>query len=176
MRRTLGSLVALATVASACRNDADGSADVVGAAAPSSSAVPMRPVDRLAPGELAEGNQSAFGIPVPRGMRLDANFADAAHVVGTVRAEDVANYVRERVQVDRVEIGAARTVFPRAFVKGDPSKRVFQIEVIADGPTTRLVIRDLTRPPAEPGLSEEERWRKAGFSPNGEPLNPRELH
>ncbi len=172
MRGALGTLVVLASGLTGCRSETDVVVDAPRADTPVSSA---KPVDRLTPGELAEGNVNAFGIPVPRGMRLDANFADAAHIVGTARAEDVANYVRERVQVERVEIGAARTVFPQAYVKGDPSKRVFRIEVIADGPTTRLVIRDLTRPPAEQGLSEEERWRKAGFSPTGQPLNPREL-
>ena len=32
---------------------------------------------------------------------------------------------------------------------------------------SEMTIRDVTPPPVEPGLSEEERWRKAGFSPQG---------
>ena len=35
-----------------------------------------------------------------------------------------------------------------------------------------LVVRDLTPPPVVPGLSEEERWRRTGLRPNGQPLDP----
>jgi hypothetical protein len=35
-----------------------------------------------------------------------------------------------------------------------------------------MTIRDVTPPPVEPGLSEEERWKKAGFAPDGKPIDP----
>jgi hypothetical protein len=126
-----------------------------------------KPPDRLAPGELGPGKVKVFGFVAPRQMRLERRFPDAAHFVGQARPEAVANYVRERVAVERVEMGAGRTVFPRVAIKGGPEGHVFRIEVVSDTPNTRLVIRDITRPPTTPGLSEAERWKKAGLRPDG---------
>lgn len=112
-----------------------------------------------------------FGFVAPAQLRLERRYPDAAHFVGQARPEAVANYVRERVAVERVEMGAARTVFPRVAIKGGPAGHVFRIEVVNDTPNTRLVIRDITPPPTAPGLSEEERWKKAGFGPNGAQLD-----
>ncbi len=127
----------------------------------------QKPPDRLAPGELAPGKVEVFGFVAPRQMRLERRYPDAAHFVGQARPEAVANYVRERVAVERVEMGAARTVFPRAAIKGGPQGHVFRIEVVTDTPNTRLVIRDITPPPTTPGLTEAERWKKAGLRPDG---------
>lgn len=127
-------------------------------------------VDRLAPGELAPGTQQVFGFAAPRELTLERRFPDAAHFTGVVPAESVANYVRQRVEAERVEIGAARTVFPSVRIKGGAPDRVYRIEVVSDAPITKLVIKDITPPPLEPGLTDEERWRRAGFTADGKPL------
>jgi hypothetical protein len=133
------------------------------------------PVDRLAPGELAEGPTSAFGLSFPQKMRLERRFADSAHAAGPVAPEAVANYVRQRVEVSHVEIGAARTVFPRVRIKGGAPDKLYRIEVVPNGMNTLLVLRDITPPPLEPGLSVEERWRRAGMTPQGKPLDPKKM-
>jgi len=140
----------------------------------SGSAVPRSP-DRLKEGELEQGTEEAFGFYGPRKMKLDRKYPDAAHFVGPVGAESVANYVRQRVEAERVEIGAARTVFPKVRIKGGPAGHVFRIEVSSSGPVSKLLIRDVTPPPTVPGLSEEERWKRAGLKPNGQPLDPKKL-
>ena len=134
------------------------------------SASARPPVDRLARGELAEGPTSAFGLAFPRAMRLERRFLDSAHAAGPVPPEAVANYVRRRVEASHVEIGAARTVFPRVRIKGGAPDKLYRIEVVADGANTLLVLRDVTPPPLEPGLSVEERWKRAGMTPQGKPL------
>ncbi|MEZ4224150.1 MAG: hypothetical protein R3B13_24590 [Polyangiaceae bacterium] len=151
-----------------------GEPEVVGPGAPSASAV-SKPLDRLAPGELAQGKASAFGFVAPRQMRLERRYPDAAHFVGQLRPEAVANYVRERVAVQHVEVGAARTVFPKAAIKGGAADRFYRLEVVADGPVTRLLIKDITPPPTAQGLSEAERWKRAGMTPSGELLNPKQM-
>ncbi len=156
--------------ASGCQEEQE----VVGPGAPIGSAV-SKPLDRLAPGELGQGKHSAFGFTAPRQMRLERRFPDAAHFSGQLRPEAVANYVRERVLVQHVEVGAARTVFPKVAIKGGKKDRVYRIEVVAHGPVTRLVIKDITPPPTPQGLSEEERWKRAGMTPSGEMLNPKKL-
>jgi hypothetical protein len=130
--------------------------------------------DRLLPGELAEGRERAMGLAVPRDMTLLRVFDDSAVARGRVAADAVSNYVRSRVDSTTAEIGAARTVFPRAHVKGQPPDKVVRIEVVRNIDSTELLLRDLTPHPVEPGLSEDQRWRKAGVVP-GKPFDPNAL-
>lgn len=146
----------------------------LGGTAPSQSSK-QKPLDRLAPGELVPGSAEAFGFVAPRQLRLERRFPDAAHFAGQASAEAVANYVRERVSVERVEVGVARTVFPKVIIKGGDQNKFYRIEVVRDGPMTRVVIRDITVPAAPEGLSEEERWKRAGLRPDGKPLDPKKL-
>lgn len=135
-----------------------------------------QPLDHLAPDELAPGKAEVYGFAVPRGMVVESRMRDRAYVSGRVSPEALANYVREQVVVSHVEIGAARTVFPQARIKGGPADRIFNLEVLPDGPRTRLVIKDVTPPPPPPpGLTDAERWRAAGLSPDGRPLDPQKL-
>jgi hypothetical protein len=146
------------------------------APAPSASSAAKPPLDHLGPDELAPGKVEVYGFAVPRGMVVESRMKDRAYVGGRVSPEALANYVREQVVVSHVEIGAARTVFPQARIKGGPADRVFNLEVLPDGPRTRLVIKDVTPPPPPPpGLTDAERWRAAGRSPDGRPLDPRKL-
>jgi hypothetical protein len=146
---------------------------------PQPSAISSRkPLDRLAPGELAPGKRQVFGLEIPSGMAIRGQFVEVAYVHGNVAPEALANYVRERVIVDHVEIGAARTVFPRARIKKGPADRFFRIEVIAGNKNTELVVQDVTPRPTPPGqenLSVEERWRRAGRRPDGKPFDITEL-
>ena len=90
--------------------------------------------------------------------------------------EAVANYVRERVEVEHVEIGAAGTVFPNARIKGGAPGRSYQFEVLRDRGFTRLVIRDTTPHADVPkGTTTEERWRRAGRGPDGRIIDPNQL-
>jgi hypothetical protein len=134
------------------------------------------PLDHLAPDELAAGKTEVYGFPVPRDMEVESRIADRAYLSGRVSPEALANYVREQVVVSHVEIGAARTVFPMARIKAGSKDRLFTLEVLPDGPRTRLVIKDVTPPPPPPpGLTDAERWRAAGLTPDGRPLDPQKL-
>lgn len=143
-----------------------------------SAARSAKPLDRLGPGELAPGKRQVFGLEVPAGMTIRGQFQEVAYVHGNVGPEALANYIRERVVVDHVEIGAARTVFPRARIKKGAPDRFFRIEVIAGNRSTELVVQDVTpRPPpvGQENLSNEERWRRAGRRPDGKPFDITEL-
>jgi hypothetical protein len=109
-------------------------------------------------------------------MEIASRLRDRAVVSGRVSPEALANYVNEQVVVSHVEVGAARTVFPMARIKGGPPDRLFELEVLPDGPRTRLVIKDVTPPPPPPpGLTDAERWRAAGLTPDGHPLDMKKL-
>jgi hypothetical protein len=144
-------------------------------AAPSAAPAPP-PADRLAPGELAVGDGDVFGLPIPRGMTVLGRAPDSALLIGEVTPEAVASYVRDRVVVSHVEVAAGRTVFPRARIKDGPADRVFRIDVMQEYRSTKLLVTDVTPPPPPaPGLSDAERWRRAGFSPDGRALDPKRL-
>jgi hypothetical protein len=110
-------------------------------------------------------------------MQVQGKFKSSGLAVGRMSPESVANYVRERVLVQNVEVGAARTVFPAASIKGGPEGRLFRIEVLREGVLTRLVLSDIT-PPSEVKLAPMNRadaMRRAGFSPDGTPLDLKKL-
>lgn len=130
----------------------------------------------MATDELSPGKLEVYGFPVPLGMELQNRIRDRAYLSGRVSPEALANYVNEQVVVSHVEVGAARTVFPMAHIKGGPTDRLFELEVLPDGPRTRLVIKDVTPPPPPPpGLTDAERWRAAGLTPDGHPLDMKKL-
>jgi hypothetical protein len=158
----------------ACKSKANSDKVAASASAPPSAL----PVDHLAEGELQPGKTEVFGFPVPVGVELESRFADRAYLrAPRISAERLANYVRQQVTVSHVEIAAARTVFPNARINGNTSGRVYVLEV---APTREggasLVIKDATPPPPPPpGLSDAERWRAAGMSPDGRPLDLKKL-
>lgn len=95
---------------------------------------------------------------------------------GQYSAERLANYVRKRVRVDGVELGAARTVFDHALVLGDPSGRKVRVEVVTVEIGSRLVIKNLMPTKVvDPELTPDERRRKFGLDPNGNVLDPTQL-
>ena len=162
-------LIALALLA-ACKGGSDPSSEPP----PAPVEAPRPPVDKLEPGELAGGSEKAFGLAIPRGMRIEARFPDAVFAAGEIAPDIVASYIRKRVVSEGVEKSLVKTVFPRATLKDAPTG-VVHIEVVARGTSTSLVVRDVTRPPAKDGLSEEQRWKELGLTPRGEPLDPTQL-
>jgi hypothetical protein len=139
----------------------------------SASASPL-PADHALPGELAEGPESAFGLLLPRRMRVTARFPDAVFATGELPPDLVVAYVRQRVIAAQIQTGPAKTVFTRATTRSDPG-RMMRVDVIGRGGATELFIREETRPPAREGLSSDERFRQLGLSPDGNPLDPTRL-
>jgi hypothetical protein len=168
-------LLACLCLSPACRSKAASPAPTATASTVGSAS--SAPLDRLAPDELAPGKSHVFGFEVPRGMSLRGAFDDVAYLEGAVAPEAVANYVRDRVEVEHVEIGAARTVFPQARIKAGAPDRYYQFDVVASSPRyTNLSIRDVTpRPPNPPGMTETDRWRQAGRGPDGKPIRDDEM-
>ncbi len=170
MKRLL-SLTLLSTLG-ACQQEAPTAAEssnqVVSAPAP--------PLDHLAPGELAEGSDALFGLTLPRAIKVQRRFRDGAYASGPVSPEDLSNYVRQRVAVAEVEVGAARTVFPRARILAGDASKIYRLEVAPRrGGGSELSVRDVTPVPPPEGLTDAERWRRAGMNPDGTPLNPKAL-
>ena len=151
-----------------------GKSDVAAGTGPAlTKASASKPIDRLAPDELAAGNADVWGFVVPREMQVEHRYQGITHLIGPVKPDALSNYVRERVVVSHVEIGAGRTIFPDARIKAGAADRVYELDVIPEPGITRLIIRDMTPPKIVPGLSDAERWRRAGLTPEGRPLDPK---
>jgi hypothetical protein len=108
-------------------------------------------------------------------MTVSGTFSDSAYLEGDVAPDALANYVRDRVDVQNVEIGAARTIFPNARIKAGSPERTYQLEVVAKhNRRSELVIHDTTPVPVpapDPQESDAERWRKVGRDPTGKPFD-----
>lgn len=131
--------------------------------------------DRVAPGVLLEGEKVAFGWRAPRDLTLVAHFHDAVHFEGKVKLADLEDYIRPRVVAKHVEVTPERSIFPNAKIRGGDPKRTYRFELTPKPDHIKLVIRDVTPPPRIEGLTEEERWQRAGLTPEGKLLSPHDL-
>lgn len=128
------------------------------------------PVDRLAPGELGRSKVLVFGFPIPQGMNVERRFASSVYLAGSVSPSALLDYVRAHALTGPAERVGNRRVFRRVKIRGGDSTRIYDIEVDDAGSIQRLVVTDVTPPPVQPGLTTEERWRKAGYKPDGTPI------
>jgi hypothetical protein len=108
-------------------------------------------------------------------MRVEAHFPDAVHASGSVAVPALIDYVRKRIEAPHAELAGNRTIFARARIVGGNSQHVYRVEILSAGAETELVIRDVTPPPTVQGISEAERWRRAGLTPEGNPLDPKRM-
>jgi hypothetical protein len=148
--------------------------DEVRATSSGSTATPAPPVpvDHLAQGELIEGTEKIFGLPVPRVMKVAWAAHDQGVAEGPIEPERVANYVRARVQDGKINAGAASTVFDGVHHASEPN-RLLRIRIEKARGRCKLEVMDITPPPPQPDPgSDEARWRAAGFTPQGTPLDP----
>jgi hypothetical protein len=66
-------------------------------------------------------------------------------------------------------------VFPAVHVLGGDPGKTYRIEVSSAGGATEIVMHDVTPLPAksaDPAESEADKWKRAGYKPNGMPLDP----
>jgi hypothetical protein len=138
----------------------------------------IKPPDHLAPSEVVEGKERAFGLPLPRAARIAARFDKTVHVQTPLTPEELVNYVRARVKDGKVIPGTSGTQLFDVAPLGDLQKRL-TIEVRlyrgGDGQHSEMIVKDTTPPPVEPGLTDEQRWQKAGFTPSGQIIDPKKL-
>lgn len=167
-RRLIAASFALALGASACSGCKRKTED-----APKATELPP---DRLAPGEVVEGTERAFGLPLPRASKVAARFGASAHVTSTVTPEQLSNFVRARVKEGSVTQGTSATKLENVIPRDDKNKRL-TIDVRAlrgtDGTRSEMIVRDTTPLPFDPTLTEEQRWNKAGMTPDGKLLDPK---
>jgi hypothetical protein len=139
-------------------------------------ATPEVTPDRLPPQQRPAETATAFGLSLPKGMRLTRQFNDSAYFLGRLDLATVVEHLRPHLDAKRVETKPGHTVFEQATLKGDASERRLRVDVSAEGPGTQVYVQDVTPPPAPRGVSEAEMWRRAGRNPDGTPMDQNQMY
>lgn len=136
------------------------------------------PMDHLAPGEAPEGREKAFGLTLPQSSTVRTRWGGTIGVVSALSPEQLSNFVRVRVKEGKVVSGTSSTRFENVVVPAEPKRRL-TIDVrptrLVDGLRSEMTIEDVTPPPLDPKLTEDQRWKKAGLTPDGRVLDPKNL-
>ena len=145
-------------------------------ASPAASAAPSStPVDHLAPGELVEGAQHAFGLVLPRDVPIEREQPGSVRAIGPASVHSLVKYFRPRLVESQVTEGDAFALFEQVKLSGKPGA-VFRIRITALPPRGTLVEVDDVTPPPVPDLPDEAaRWRQVGLTPQGKVLDPTHL-
>lgn len=128
-------------------------------------------VDHVDPNEIPEGTERAFGLPLPRAMRVSATFPDAVRATGELPLAALTAFVRSRVIAERVEAGPEKAVFSNATLKSAPGK-LLRVEIVAYDDRSELIVRDVTQPPASDTVKPTDPWYKPGFDPKDGKADP----
>jgi hypothetical protein len=168
-------IVALVAGAAACRSAPEATP------APAQTDTPLEtpppapaPVDHLAPGELVEGSDQAFGLTLPRDLRVEAAFSDVVYASASAAVHPIVAYMRARLREGTLREGDASATFEHVKVPGKPGLELF-VRVIRMPGTTRVEIRDTTPRPAPDLPDEAARWRQVGLTPEGRLLDSTHL-
>ena len=174
-RRSTYSAIALAFFAAACGRGAtqrdDGQSANATLAGPGASATP---VDQLAPGELAEGPERAFGIALPRDVQIKRSFVDVVYARGPVGVHSLVRYFAARLDGGAAHEAMDAATFDHVRARGKPEQELLvQISSVFDG--ADVEIHTVTRPPAPNLPDEAARWRQVGLTPDGRLTDPTHL-
>jgi hypothetical protein len=146
--------------------------------APVASTVPVQapvlPADHLAPGELLEGTEQAFGITLPRGMHVDDTFAKVVYASGPMGLKPLVDYLRAHLQGGDLSEGEWSATFNHVYAPGR-SDPLLSVHIGTARDVVRVEFRDVT-PPDLPSLPDDAaRYRRAGLTPSGRVLDPTHL-
>jgi hypothetical protein len=158
----------------ACRGGTSAPDGLAAAPVPEPSASQPAPTDHLAADELVEGEKKAFGVPLPRDVRVDGAFVDVVMASGPMGVRPLVKYFRARLTEGSLHAGDEAATFDHVHVPGNPGAE-YSLHIWVSGMATRLAFRDTT-PKPQPNLPDDTaRWRQAGLTPQGAVLDPTHL-
>jgi hypothetical protein len=174
---SVATVAIVATCATACKKDDVDELQTPTGATAAVAGDAQAPRDHLADGELLESATRVFGLALPQGVTIESNMPPQVVASGEPKAADVANYLRSRVAMGSVKVGAASTMFVGVQVPSNPGHELsIRVEPRANGKGVLMTIRDITPPSIDPSLTEEQRWRQVGILPGGKIADPSHLH
>jgi hypothetical protein len=143
-------------------------------ATPTASAS-VHPTDRLAPDELLEGTETALGVVLPRGTRIDSAFADTVNATVSAKLGPVVGYLRARVREGTFSKGQLTATFEHVKVPARPGRELRIRLTEVGGVGTKIELFDSTPPPLPNLPDEPSRWKAVGLTPDGKILDPKHL-
>ncbi len=132
------------------------------------------PVDHLAPDELLEGTDHAFGLTLPRNLQIGQSFVALIDADGPLALHPVVKYFRDRLDGGTVHEGDGSATFEHVTVRGKPGVEL-AIHITTAPGGVHVEVRDATPVPAPNLPNEAARWKHVGLAPNGRVLDPTHL-
>jgi hypothetical protein len=174
-RAGLGLAGVLVASAACTRTAREGTSDAnaTGAASAGTSVAPVgsTPPDHLAPGELVEGSERAFGIALPRGMQITQSFVDLVVATGPVSVQALSRYLGARLEGGTLGEGKDSATFEHVAARGQREPELF-VEIRSTFGGARLEIHKVTHQQVHLLPDEEARWRQVGLTPQGKVIDP----
>ena len=162
--------------AAGCRRSGEDAGGGAGAGGKGVDAAELLPPEHLAPGELVEGNESAFGVKLPRDVTVERRFGDVVYGTTNASVQALTTYFQKRVRDGKLVSSPNMAAIQEADVPGQPGLKVEVRLTYAERlVVTTVEIRNVTRPPDTLPHDEAARWRAAGMTPDGKPLDPTHL-
>jgi hypothetical protein len=132
----------------------------------------VAPTDHLAPGELVEGNEQAFGLTLPRGVVVDGRLPGVVNASGPVGIKPLIAYLRDRLEGGSVHANETSTTLEHVKPRGQPGPLIDIYVAPTLGRTLLQVVRTPETPPST--LPDEpSRWKAVGMTPDGKLLDPK---
>jgi hypothetical protein len=175
-RGRAGAALTLATLSAACAKQTSPAGEGASSSpAPTAAATEPTPVDHLAPGELVEGTEYAFGLALPRELHVEGAFVDVVYARGPAAVHPVVRYLRQRLEQGDIREEEATATFDHVRVRGKPGP-MFAIRILAsEAGGVRVEMRDVTPQPAPNLPDDSARWRHVGLTVNGKLADPAHL-
>lgn len=125
----------------------------------------------MAPDELIEGTERAFGLLLPRDVHVESAFAQVLYANSEVGVHPLTKYFRTRVEGGAFDEDDTSATFTHVRIRASPG-REFRIHIGRAPQGARVEIRDSTPPPAPDLPDEAARWRNVGLTPQGRLIPP----
>jgi hypothetical protein len=172
-RLALVSLGGVLLLATACRRQTG-----EGGSGPSSEGSRTAPIaskttppDQLAPGELVEGLERAFGIALPRGTEVAQSYVYLVSATVPAPVHAVAKYLSARLEGGTLREGTESATFEHVTARGKPEPELI-VKITSVFAGSRLEIQKVTHQQVRLLPDEEARWRQVGLTPQGRVLDP----
>lgn len=161
-------------LAAGCQSGATDTPASRATTAPAADSAPP-PLDHLAPDELLESDKIAFGVKLPRGLVVMHEAPMGMWAKGPVSVHALAKYFHARLVEGTMREGDEAATFDHVRAPGVANRLLLVTIRKERDATTSVRIEDLTLPPA-PDMTQAERWRAVGLTPEGKLIDPTHLN
>jgi hypothetical protein len=103
-------------------------------------------------------------------MKVTRRYPDSVILRGQLAAATLKEFVEAHIVGEPSTIDGHKRTYNRARIRGGDPARLYSIEIDEIPGERQLIISDTTPRAPTPQLSDEERWRRAGYLPDGTPI------